>query len=89
MSVRRVNTFTVLCDRCGADAFAESDYSGWGPGVDNARDVAIEDGWTCDGRGDFCPDCDPDGYRPVVVNPEAIGDPEQTPVMRLSEKRQP
>lgn len=57
MSAEPVPTWTVICDGCGADAFAETDYCGWGPTEAEARTVAGNSDWTCDDSGDWCWDC--------------------------------
>ena len=49
--------YTVICDRCGADALSESEFSCW-----NEHDVAIDDAvdnWDyqiIDGKH-YCPKC--------------------------------
>lgn len=57
MTAKRVECFTIVCDGCGADAFEDTDYTGWGPTMADAREVAECSDWTCDERGDFCWDC--------------------------------
>lgn len=49
--------YTVICDRCGADAFAESEFSCWGD-VDTAIDFAVDNSAyvVIDGKH-YCPDC--------------------------------
>lgn len=55
--IKEKRMFTVICDRCGADALAESEYSCW-----ESEDVAIDDAvdnWDyqiIDGKH-FCPEC--------------------------------
>lgn len=53
---KEIPMYTVICDRCGADASEESDYSGWND-KEYALDCATEGDWVEDGDNHYCPDC--------------------------------
>ena len=57
MSFRETPNWTVDCDRCGRNADAESDFSGW-TDKDTAQTMAVDSEWldTGDGRH-YCYDC--------------------------------
>jgi len=57
MSIKAMEMYTVICDRCGADANADADYSCWNE-EDVARDMAIDaDDWRFIDGKDYCHAC--------------------------------
>lgn len=66
--IKELTTYTIICDGCGKDLNAESEFSGW-----NDKDYVIEcsqeDNWFSeDGVKFYCPDCydfDDDGEPEV------------------------
>ena len=56
MSVIDVESYSLVCDHCGEDVNAGTDYSGWADAETN-RDIATDNGWLLNEQGDWCPDC--------------------------------
>jgi hypothetical protein len=54
--IKEVKMYTVTCDICGKEAFAEGEYSCWNEPV-FAEEMAEEDGWYCKDNVHYCPDC--------------------------------
>lgn len=82
MSIKTMNMYTLICDRCGTDVMDGTDYAGWGE-VSNvmeeadAQDWRDEDGSHCtpDSKH-YCRDCwywadDDDDFhiKPVEAKP--------------------
>lgn len=67
--IKVVEVYTVICDRCGADANADADYSCWNT-TDIACDMAIDaDDWRFIDGKDYCRGCleldeETDEWRP-------------------------
>lgn len=55
MSVKQVTMYTIICDRCGADACADTDYSCWNE-PDTAREMCCDEWMEVDDK-DYCPNC--------------------------------
>lgn len=53
--IKEVTMYTVVCDRCGKDACADSESSCWSEPA-FVREMAC-DGWEEVGSKDYCPDC--------------------------------
>lgn len=57
--IKEVIMYTVICDNCGKDCNADSEYSCWGD-VSSAHDSAIDSDWTFDEDKEdvyYCPEC--------------------------------
>lgn len=72
MSAKRVDCWTIICDLCGFDASDGTEYSGTGPGPQEARDQFCNDVWAwftvddidiCADHAEWSHDDDPD-HRP-------------------------
>jgi len=77
MAIKIKEMHTVICDRCGYDAFADTEYSCW-PGEGLAREMANYDDWQEIDEKDYCPmclECDDDGaWRPKANTEEKHDD---------------
>lgn len=57
MTVKPVTMYTVLCDRCGADAFEGCEFTAWSD-EEQAIDVVRETGdWLTTDEGQWCESC--------------------------------
>lgn len=56
MSFKEVIMHTIVCDNCGQEGVAESDFAGWND-EDWALDEAFEAGWIEDEGNHYCSDC--------------------------------
>lgn len=54
--IQKVEMYTVVCDNCGIDSAANSEFSCWND-KDYAEDVASESDWLKDGEKHYCPKC--------------------------------
>lgn len=54
--IKIVKMYTVICDGCGKDSNANSEYSCWSE-ADIAEELAAEDNWLKDGKAHYCPQC--------------------------------
>lgn len=54
--IKEVKMYTVICDNCGKDCNADSEYSCWSDDT-FARDCAMEDDWITEGDKHYCPQC--------------------------------
>lgn len=48
--------YTVVCDNCGKDSNADSDFSCWND-EDWAQELAMESDWIKEEDKYYCPDC--------------------------------
>jgi len=62
VTARAVSCWTIVCDFCGEDAATDTDYSGMGPGPEEAREAFCEE-WATWRDLDICPEC----YRGEVA----------------------
>jgi hypothetical protein len=68
--IKKLEMFTVICDRCRKDSNNDGDYSCWSDG-ETAREMANNDDWIeIDGK-DYCPACyeldeETDEYKPLA-----------------------
>ena len=54
--IKEVKMYTVICDCCGKDACAGTDYASWNESS-YVEEIAVEDGWLCDDEHHYCPEC--------------------------------
>ena len=54
--IQETTMYTVVCDGCGKDSTADSEYSAWGCKM-YAADVAMEANFINEGDEHYCPDC--------------------------------
>jgi hypothetical protein len=54
--IQELTMYTVVCDGCGKDSNADSEYSAWGCKM-YAADVAMEANFINEGDEHYCPDC--------------------------------
>ena len=54
--IKTIKMFTVICDRCGKDSNAGSDYAAWSD-LEGAVETALEADWYCEDGKHYCPDC--------------------------------
>ncbi len=54
--IKEITMYTVICDSCGKDSCAETEYAGWND-EGYAVDCACDDDWIQEGKKDYCPDC--------------------------------
>ena len=69
--IKPVTYYTVACDNCGAEAFANDEYTAWND-AQFAEDCASEIGYTIDGEKHYCPKCyEYDDNDNLIINPPA------------------
>ncbi len=56
MAVEKVEMFTVVCDNCGEDIGASSEYSCWNDSS-YAEENAMESDWIKHDGKHYCPEC--------------------------------
>lgn len=54
--IQEVKMFTVVCDNCGEDIGATSEYSCWNDEF-YAEEKAMDSDWHREGDKHYCPDC--------------------------------
>jgi hypothetical protein len=54
--IKKVEMYTVICDNCGKDSNADSEYSCWGDDL-YAEEVAMEFDWQKEDEKHYCTDC--------------------------------
>lgn len=72
--IKEVKMYTVACDRCGVEAFADHEITAWGE-RDCVWELAQENYWRKINGKHYCPDCFEvgDNYE-VVVKSDMIPD---------------
>lgn len=62
---KSIEMFTLICDNCGADSNADSEFRAWSD-KSSARDMAMDSDWIEDEGKHYCPACysidDEDNY---------------------------
>jgi hypothetical protein len=54
--LKEVKMFTIVCDNCGCDVNADSDYSCWND-ENCVEEIRQEAGWVKYDDEHYCPDC--------------------------------
>ena len=54
--LKEVTMYTLICDKCGKDAFSETEFSCWNEPA-FCETIAEQDGWHCMGNVHYCQDC--------------------------------
>lgn len=54
--IKKVQMFTVVCDNCKVDAFADDVITCWDE-KEFAETMAVESGYVKDGDKHYCPEC--------------------------------
>lgn len=54
--IHTVKMYTVVCDNCGDDIGANSEYSCWNDET-YAEENAMDSDWIREGKKHYCPDC--------------------------------
>ena len=54
--IQKVTMYTVICDNCGKDSNADSDFSCWND-MGWAQEEALESDWIKEEDKHYCPDC--------------------------------
>lgn len=54
--IKELTMYTIICDNCKKDLYAEADYSGYNE-KDYVIDDAMDEGWIEMTDKYYCPDC--------------------------------
>ena len=85
--IKEVKMYTVICDCCGKDACAGTDYASWNESS-YVEEIAVEDGWLCDDEHHYCPECyefdDEDNLVVKAAEPARTTTKEQSIIANVS-----